>query len=400
MKATSRAPLPYPFGPADKLDLHPRYAELREDQPMARITMPYGGEAWLATRYEDIRKLLADPRFSRAATVGTDVPRLAPPFGDPNILSMDPPEHTRLRTLVGKAFTPGRVDRLRPQVQAIVDDLIDALIEAGQPGDLVDKLAWPLPIRVICQLLGVPVEGQARFRSWVDLMLALGEEATAESIAAAVGNLQDYMSGLISQRRSEPTDDLLSALVAARDDEDKLSEQELVSLGVVLLAAGHETTANQFGCHMYLLLSQPEHWHQLVADPELVPRAVEELLRYAPLAVAGDDARIATEDLELGGQLVRAGEAVVMNPALGNRDGSVFPNPDQLDFSREVNPHIAFGYGIHHCLGAPLARMELRLAIGTLARRLPELRLADPVDEVVWRTDRLVRGVRALPVMW
>jgi cytochrome P450 len=390
----------YPFGPAERLDLHPRFADLRRDQPLARITMPYGGDAWLATRYADIRTVLADSRFSRAATVGADVPRLAPPIGDSNILSMDPPEHTRLRRLVGKAFTQGRVEQLRPQVQVIVDGLIDTMVASGPPGELVEGICWPLPITVICQLLGVPASDRGKFRQWVDQMLALGDDTTPESIGSAAGNLYEYMMALIATRRDEPADDLLSALVQARDSGDQLSEQELTSLGVVLLAAGHETTANQFGCHLYLLLSQREYWEQLVTDPDLVPRAVEECLRFAPLGTAGDDARIATEDLELGGQLVRAGEAVVVDFALGNRDGAAFPNPDVVDFNRKENAHIAFGHGVHHCLGAPLARLELKVAMATLVRRLPGLSLAVPADEVPWRSDRLVRGVRSLPVTW
>lgn len=400
MTATSNDALTYPFGPAERSDLHPRYGELRRDQPLVRIAMPYGGEAWLPTRYEVMKTMLADPRFSRAAIVGKDVPRLAPLIEEPNIMNMDPPDHTRLRKLVAKAFTTRRVEELRPHVQAIVDDLIDALIESGQPSDLVEGLAWPLPTKAICHMLGVPVADQDKFRGWVDLIMAMGEITTPESISGAAVSIAEYISGLIAQRRAEPADDLLSALVAAKDNEDKLSEEELTTLGVVLLAAGHETTANQLGCHLYLLLSQPERWQQLVADPELLPRAVEELLRYTPLSVASDDVRIATEDVELAGQIVRVGEAVVMNPAVANRDNSVFAHPDELDLSRAENPHIAFGHGIHHCLGAPLARMELRIALGTLVRRLPTLRLAVSADEVPWRTDRLIRGVSALPVRW
>jgi cytochrome P450 len=400
MTATSQGAQTYPFGPAERLELHPRYGELRRTEPLARITMPYGGEAWLVTRYEDIRTVLSDPRFSRAATVGNDVPRLTPGIGEDNILAMDPPEHSRLRRLVATGFTVRRVEQLRPRVQAMVDELLDEMIASGAPADMAEGLAWPLPVRVICELLGVPLADRDKFRTWVGLTLALGNETTPEAMADAADRLQKYMSGLIARRRAEPADDLIGALVAARDDGDKLSEQEMITLAITLLAAGHETTANQLGCHIYTLLAQPDYWRRLVADPELVPSAVEELLRFTPLGVSGDDARIATEDIEVGGHIVRAGEAVIANPAAGNRDPLVFDRPDEIDLARKHNPHIAFGHGVHHCLGAPLARLELQVALGTLVRRLPGLRLAIPADEVPWRTDRLVRGVSALPVRW
>ncbi|SDQ29460.1 cytochrome P450 [Thermostaphylospora chromogena] len=400
MTATGQQTQPYPFGPAERLDLHPLYAEYRRDRPLARVVMPYGGEAWLVTRYADIRTVLSDPRFSRAVTVGRDVPRLVPQLGEDNILAMDPPEHTRLRRLVSKAFTPRRVEQMRPNVQAMVDELLDEMIANGAPADIAESLAWPLPVRVICEMLGVPVADRNRFRRWVDVSLALGERTTPEEIVAAGEELRRYMAGLIAQRRAQPTDDLLGALVVARDEQDKLSEEELLALSVTLLAAGHETTANQIGSHIYLLLSRPELWRSLVADPGLIPSAVEELLRFTPLGVSGGDVRVATVDVELAGGVVRAGEAVVANPASGNRDETVFDNPDEIDLARKHNPHIAFGYGVHHCLGAPLARLELQVVLGTLVRRLPGLRLAVPAEEVQWRTDRLVRGVTGLSVSW
>lgn len=289
---------------------------------------------------------------------------------------------------------------MRPNVQAMVDELLDEMIANGAPADIAESLAWPLPVRVICEMLGVPVADRNRFRRWVDVSLALGERTTPEEIVAAGEELRRYMAGLIAQRRAQPTDDLLGALVVARDEQDKLSEEELLALSVTLLAAGHETTANQIGSHIYLLLSRPELWRSLVADPGLIPSAVEELLRFTPLGVSGGDVRVATVDVELAGGVVRAGEAVVANPASGNRDETVFDNPDEIDLARKHNPHIAFGYGVHHCLGAPLARLELQVVLGTLVRRLPGLRLAVPAEEVQWRTDRLVRGVTGLSVSW
>ncbi|WP_019074881.1 cytochrome P450 [Streptomyces hokutonensis] len=398
---TAEHPAPsYPFGPSEGLDLHPRYAELRREDPVSRVTMPYGGEAWLVTRYDDIKVVLADSRFSRAATVGQDVPRMRPPIESENILSMDPPDHSRLRKLVSKAFTVRRIEELRPRVQIMVDELVDDLLDAGQPADLAKTVAWPLPVRVISELLGVPKEDRDNFRTWTGLALATGNETTPEQIEEALNQLLGYMGGLIVQRREKPTDDLLSGLIQARDDGDKLSEQELIVLAVTLLAAGHETTANQIGSHVYQLLTREGYWQRLVDDPELVPGAVEELLRHTPLSVGADNARVALEDVEVGGRLIRKGEAVVVMPLLGNRDASVFERPDELDLDREKNPHMAFGHGVHHCLGAPLARVELQLALGTLARRLPNLRLAEAPADVPWRRDKIVRGPSALLVTW
>jgi cytochrome P450 RapN len=402
VNTTGRETDSYPFGAAEKLQLHPRYAELRQDAPLLRVSMPFGGEAWLATRHEDIKTVLADLRFSRAVTVGKDVPRTVPVISaGSTLLDKDPPEHSRLRRIATKAFTVRRIEELRPRTQAVVDELLDRMVESGPTADLAASLAWPLPISVICDLLGVPFADRESFRGWTDAALGLGADQV-DAIVSARQHLGEYIAGLIAQRRVRPAEDLLTALVAARDKEDRLSEEELVQLGMTLLVAGHETTANQIGNFVYTLLSQPEYWAQLVADPELVPAAVEELLRWVPLGASGGGGgvRVATEDVELGGQIVRAGEAVVVVMSSANRDEAVFDHSEEIDFSREGNAHIAFGHGAHHCLGAPLARMELQLAIGTLVRRLPTLRLAVPADEVPWRSQRVVRGVLALPVSW
>jgi cytochrome P450 len=390
------AVLQYPFRPIEGLVPHPRYAQLREEGAPVRIRMPYGGEAWLVTRYADVRAVLADRRFSRAAAAGRDVPRARPPMDSPEqIISMDPPDHTRLRTLVAKEFTARRVETLRPRVRELVDGLLDA-----QPTDLAAGLAWPLPVTVICELLGVPADDHDSFREWTEMTLALGADTRHAEIADARDHLNAYLADLIARRRSHPTGDLLSDLITARDHDDKLSEAELVRLAVTLLISGHETTASQLGNFVYLLLSDRRHWERLVADPALIPRAVEELLRYTPMAASVDFARIAVEDVELPGGWIRAGEAVLVQLHAANRDVMVFNRPDELDLARTYNPHVAFGHGVHHCLGAPLARMELQVALATLVHRLPGLRLAVPAAEIPWRADRLVRGVRALPVAW
>ncbi|MEU3463317.1 cytochrome P450 [Streptomyces sp. NPDC006733] len=402
MTVTDSEVVNYPFAPAEAVDIHPKYAELRAEQALTRVNMQYGGEAWLATRYDDIKVVLADPRFSRAETVGKDVPRVRKAYEEKNIVSMDDPEHGRLRKLVAKAFTVRRVEQMRPRTQQIADDLLDRLTAEGRTeGDLASGFAWMLPITVICEMLGVPLEDHYKFRGWIDTWLTVGETYTLEEMnEARFERLPEYLATLIAKRRAEPTDDLLSALVSARDDEDRLSEEELITMGIALLATGHHTTANQLANYLYTLLSRPAYWQQLLDDPELVPTAVEELLRYTPLSPYSENTRIATADIELGGQLVRAGEAVMIFPAIGNRDERVFERPEELDLTRKHNPHMAFGHGIHHCLGAPLARIELQIALSTLIRRLPTLELAVPAEEVPWKVDNVVRGVSGLPVRW
>jgi cytochrome P450 len=278
--------------------------------------------------------------------------------------------------------------------------LVDGLVASGPPSDLAAGLAWPLGITVICETLGVPAVDHDRFRTWTDQIVALTADDPSV-IVAARDNLDSYLGELIAMRRDEPVDDLLSDLIVARDEQDRLSEPELVASVVTLLVAGHETTANQLGNFVYTLLSRRERWESLVADPGSVPTAVEELLRYTPLESAvGFFARVATQDVDLGDRTVAAGEAVVVALSSANRDGAVFADPDRLDLARTVNPHVAFGHGVHHCIGAPLARMELQVAIGTLVRRLPGLRLATPAADVEWITDRMMTGPRALPVSW
>jgi cytochrome P450 len=389
----------YPFGLVEGLTPHPQYARLRDQPGLARVRMPYGGEAWLATRYDDSRQVLGDPRFSRAAAAGRDSPRARPLIDVPQvILSMDPPEHTRLRRLVAKAFTARRVELLRSRVVQIVDELLDTMVGAGPPADLARLVAWPTPMMVISELLGVPADRWADLRRWTERTLALGAGTSVEQITDARARLMEYLAGLAAERRRQPSDDLIGALVVARDEGDALSEDELVRLVMALLIAGHETTANQIGNFAYLLLSERDRWSRLAeAGPEAVPAAIEELLRYTPMAMSADFARIATEDVEVGGQVVRAGDAVLVQIHSADRDAAVFRDADELDLTREPNSHIAFGHGVHHCLGAPLARMELQVVFEALVKRLPGLRLAADVE---WVSDRLVRGARSLTVAW
>ncbi|MFF3734350.1 cytochrome P450 [Streptomyces sp. NPDC002476] len=399
MTTTGDGARPYPFGPVDRLEVDPRLAELSGEQPVLRVSLPFGGDAWLVTRHADVKTVLADSRFSRAAAVGDHVPRtVSAGLPSTSMLSMDPPEHSRLRRRVANAFTVRRVEALRPYVRRIVNGLLDNMIAAGPPADLTKALTWPLPITVICELLGVPVADRDRFNVWVDGLLMLSDP---EQSAQAREHLNDYLAGLVALRRTDPTSDLLGELVTAQaEEEDPLREEELVSLGVSLLSAGQEATANQIGNFVYTLLTNPDLWRELVADPGLIPDAVEELSRIVPISATAGFTRIATEDVELGGQTVRAGDAVVAELGMANRDPEVFDRPGEIDFHRGSVPHVTFGHGVHHCLGAQLARMELRTVLEALVSRLPGLRLAVPADEVPWRTERLIRGAETLPVGW
>jgi cytochrome P450 len=360
--------------------------------------MPYGDEAWLVTRYADVRTVMSDPRFSRAAVRERDAPRVAPQLTDGGILAMDPPDHTRLRRLVAKAFTVRRIEALRPRTEEIAGSLVDAMVAAGPPVDFVEEFALPLPVTVICELLGVPFEDRARFRAWTDAILSTSS-LPPEQIRASANDFMIYMSGLIAQRRKEPTDDLLGALVTAYDQGDRLEDRELISLAVSLLVAGHETTASQLPNFVYTLQHHPDTLDLLRKQPELIPAAVEELMRWIPLFATAVFPRFATADVELGGVVIRAGDPVLPAIASANRDERVFPDGDRLDVTRpQPASQIGFGHGLHHCLGAPLARVELQVALATLLDRLPEMRVAVPDDEIPWKQGTLIRGPRRLPV--
>jgi cytochrome P450 len=389
----------FPFSDTERLEPDPMFATLRAEQPLSRVQLPYGEPAWLATRYEDIKVVLGDPRFSRAAGVGRDEPRMRlHQAQEGSILSMDPPDHSRLRRLVMKAFTVRRVEELRPRAQEIADGLVDAMVAKGAPADVVADFGLPLPITVICELLGVPFEDRTDFRLWSDAFLST-TKFTPQEVYECVGKLREYMAGLIAQRRETPTDDLIGALVLARDNEDRLSEEELLSLTQGLLVAGHETTASQIPNFVYVLLTHPEQLARLRADLSLVPKAVEELMRYVPLGQGPGIARYALEDIELGGVLVRAGEPVLPAIHSANRDVSVYTDPDVLDLLRQEASHVGFGHGAHHCLGAPLARMELQVAVDTLLRRFPELSLAEGED-IEWKAGLATRGPARMLVTW
>ncbi|MFF4953455.1 cytochrome P450 [Streptomyces chattanoogensis] len=396
MTTADTAPLSYPFNTPESLELAEEYEQARSRPGLLRVQLAYGEPAWLVTRYAEARLVLGDQRFSRAESALHDEPRQSEGRRDSGILGMDPPDHTRLRSLVAKAFTARQAERLRPQVRELTGALLDELEAAGPPADLVDLYALPLPVAVICRLLGVPAEDRPRFRVWSDAALSTSS-LTVEEFDASFEELRAYMRQLIEDHRRTPRDDLMTALIDARDVDDRLSEPELVDLCVGILVAGHETTATQIPNFVLALLDHPDELARLRERPELIGSAVEELLRFVPLGSGAGQARYAKEDVEVGGTLVRAGSPVLVAVGAANRDALRFSEPGRLDISRDGNQHLGFGHGVHHCLGAPLARLELQEAIGALIRRFPGLHVA---GDVVWKSQMLVRGPRVLPVGW
>ncbi|MGH4035295.1 cytochrome P450 [Actinomycetota bacterium Odt1-20B] len=389
----------YPFSEAVALDVDPLYAKLRQEEPVPRVSCPFGEDAWLVTKHADMKTILGDRRFSRALAAEHDESRLTPLPIHTSILGMDSPDHTRLRRLLAKVFTMRRVELLRPRIEAEAHRLIDGLVAQGPPGDLMEGFAVPFAGTVVCDLLGVPFEDREQFRGWLDAFSAT-TVMTEEEVEADTERLHGYIAQLMVSRRERPQDDLISAMVKASDEEDKLSEKELVELASVLLIAGHETVSSQLIDSLYVLFTHPEQLDLLQRRSELMPRAIEELLRYVPLISHVTFARYATEDVELSGTLVRAGESVLPAIPSANRDESVFENADRFELTREHNPHLGFGYGIHRCLGAPLARLEMQVALETLFARLPGMRCAVPPDSLEWKDGMQVRSLLQLPIAW
>jgi len=397
---TASTARPYPFNPPEREGLDPCFVKLREDEPVSRILLPHGGESWLVTRYADARFVLSDRRFSRAMAVGPGIPRLSvEPGGAEHIMMKDPPEHTRLRRLAASAFGPVPVRRARPRVAELADRLLTEMADHGPPCDLVAAFSGPLPLIAMCEVLGVPYEDRVRFRGWVRALVT-APERTAEELEEVIDEFSEYVGELIEQRRANPTDDMLGELVRTRDEEDLLTEEELLTFVGTMLIAGQEGAANQLSAIAYVLLTRPDLFDQLRERPDLVPTAIEELLRHATNGSSVSYARVCTEDVEVGGVRMARGDAVMVSLPSANRDPAVFTDPEHLDLTRSPNPHMAFSAGPHHCMGSPLARMELQEAVSALVRRFPGLRLAVPADDVPWRIGPLVRAPSALPVVW
>ncbi|MFE0104353.1 cytochrome P450 [Streptomyces sp. NPDC059009] len=395
-----------PEDPADGLlhDLYGTTARLRDTAPVMRVTGTDGRLAWLVTRYEDVREGLANPLLSldkRHALPGSYQGLALPPALDANLLNMDPPDHTRIRSLVARAFTRRRVEQLRAPVRRTADALLDAMAPLGR-ADLIAAYAAPLPIVVICDLLGVPEGDRRDFREWWDAVIAPDPAQPDAGARAkeAVGAILGFFTRLLADKRAHPGDDLLSDLIAARDEGgDRLTEDELMSLAFLILFAGYENTVQLIGNAVLALLSHPEQLAVLRADPSRLPAAVEELQRYdgpVPLAIR----RFPVEDVRIAGVTVPAGETVLLSIAGANRDPHRFADPDRLDLGRDASGHLTLGHGVHHCLGAPLARLETQIALGALLERFPDLALDAKPDELAWRPSMRARGLTALPVVF
>lgn len=375
------------------------YADWRREDGLQRANLWNGSTAWVVSRYEDVRAVMADPRISADSRL---YPVLNPStqMGQPHAFPrMDDPDHARLRRMLTGEFTVKRTAAMRPEIERMVDHFLDEMISRGQPADLVRDYALPLPSLVISLLLGVPYEEHEFFQTHSATMNYAN--ATAEEKGAAGKALFGYLFGLVERKQREPGDDLISRLLAERVATGELSAQEVAMNGMILLFAGHETTANMISLATLALLENPEKAARIrdADDPALVANAVEELLRY--LTIAQDMIlRVATEDMTIGGQLVRAGELLTVNLPAANRDPSFLDQADDLDLDRNPRGHLAFGYGVHQCLGQNLARLELQVALPALLRRLPGLRLAIGLEEVRFRHDMSAYGVHELPVLW
>ncbi|MBD0688353.1 cytochrome P450 family protein [Streptomyces sp. CBMA123] len=379
-------------------DRYPIYAALRGRSPVLQVPMGDGGATAIAvTGYEQARQAFAAAlsKDTGAYFAGRPSGRSLHPAVAHTMLHTDPPEHTRLRRLVTKAFTPARVDGLRPYIRSLAEQLV-GVWEPGREVDLVEELAGPLPVTVICQLLGVPPIDRPSIRAWSTDLFATGDH---QRIDAASHALAGYMAELIAGKRAKPDRSLLADLIAVHDDNsDRLGEDELLSLTVLLLVAGHETTTAAIGNSVLALLQHPAELEHLRTSPHCIRTAVDELLRYdSPVSIA--TWRWAPDDVDLSGTQVPAGSPVFVCPGAANRDPLRFPDPDRLDLGRaDAAAHLAFGHGIHRCLGAPLALAEIEIVLAVLLERFPNLQLAVPADQLVWRQSRLVRGLGALPV--
>lgn len=374
----------------------------RTEHPVRELTLPNGARAWHLTRYDDIRQAFSDPRLIKRPSgrymVGDDGDGKVPEFlrgSTWHMLNANPPQHTRLRRLVSRAFTHRRIQALEPRIQQITDELLDRM-KPGETVDLIEEYAFPIPIQVICALLGVPLADEGRFREWSTTVVS-GAYA-GDDMVSALKEFVAYNKELIAHKRASPGDDLLSELAVIPADDDRLSEDELSSMIFLLLIAGHETTVNLIGSGCHSLMANPDQAAELRAKPELLPNAVEEILRFTP-PVKNSTVRVAAEPVEYGGQTIPAGSVVLLSMMSANHDPDRFEAPDEFDIHRADNQHVAFGYHLHLCLGAPLARMEARIAIGSLLTRFDDLTLAVPPETLTWRPSVLMHGLDSLPTL-
>jgi cytochrome P450 len=390
---------PEQLGPEFVQDPYAVFERLRTESPVHPVLLPRGLPAWLVTRYADVRAALADPKLHK------DSRKIADLFDQSgrqtlnsdafayHMLNSDPPDHERLRRLVNKAFTARRIEQMRPRIEEITAGLL-ADIGSRTEFDLLDEFAFPLPITVICELLGVPTDDRDDFRVWSNTLLS---GSAVEEISAAASSMSEYLVNLVADKRTDPGADMLSALVQASDDDDRLSERELTAMAFLLLVAGHETTVNLIGNGILALMRDPEQFAALRADRSLLPGAIEEFLRFEG-PVTNATLRYTTEPTDIGGVTVPASSFVVVSLASANRDSRRYPSPDRLDIERDVSGHMAFGHGIHYCLGAPLARLEAEIAFAGLLDAFDRIDVAVPNDELRWRSGFVIRGLERLPV--
>jgi cytochrome P450 len=394
----------FPMPRTTPFDPPSEYAELRSEGPVSRAVMPTGQEVWLVTGHEYVRKILVDPRvssdrshpnFPNIVEIPPERRRRFSALGDA-LISADPPDHTDRRRMLITEFTVRKVAALRPRIQQIVDDRIDDLLAGERPADLFAELALPVPSLVICELLGVPYADRDFFQARTKVLLS--RSTPAEQREAVSNDLRTYFDELITAKDADPGDDLLGRLIVRNRESEVFSHDLLVGLSTLLLIAGHETTSNVISLGTMALLQHPDQLAALTADPSLLPSAIEEMLRFLNIVEAGF--RVATADIELAGTVIRAGEGLIALAGSANRDDTTFEHADDFDVARGARNHVAFGYGIHQCLGQNLARMELEIVFGTLLRRMPGLRMAVPMTDVPFKDDSVIYGVHALPVTW
>jgi cytochrome P450 len=387
--------------PRFKANPHPFYARLRSEAPVLRTRMAlWLPKMWLITRYDDVLSVIKDPqRFSNVYLAKIPwTPRWMRPYYQ-HILVLDPPDHTRLRALVGKAFTPRLVAELRGRIETLCDALLDAGLAKGQM-DLVRDYALPIPMTIIADLLGIPKGERRKFAGWTNRLAASTSGTLPDMLKSLPSAWQflRYFRTLIEKHRTTNSDDLLSALIRAEEAGDKLSEEELLGMVMLLLVAGYETTVNLIATGTLVLLENPKQRQLFISSPNLVESAIEELLRYTSPADFASP-RVAREDVTIGAATIRGGDLVLLVLGSANRDASRFADPDTLDLAREPNKHLALGTGVHFCVGAPLARLEGEIALTKLFTRFPNLRLAAPAASLRWRRGLAFRGLRRLPVM-
>ncbi|NBE50700.1 cytochrome P450 [Streptomyces boluensis] len=383
----------------DGVDFDPVLTELMRAGPVTRIKLPNGsGWAWLVCRYDDVRTVTNDPRFSRKLVVEHDVTRLAPHFiPAPGAVGFeDPPDHTRLRRAVAGAFTAAGVERLRTRAQGILDGLVDGILRDGPPVDLTERLLAPFPLAVVCELMGVPEADRAAVHEWTTLILSSTQGAERSEQAKA--DMLAYLGARLREGSTTGGDTVIGLLVKAIEA-GEVTAEEATGLAL-LIQIGGEAVTNNVGNMVYILLTRPDLLERLRSTPELRPSALNELLRYIPHRNAVGLSRVALEDVTVAGQLIRAGEAVYVSYLAANRDADVFPDPDELRLDRSPNPHVSFGYGPHYCPGAVLARLESELLVDALLDRFPEVRFSVSTDELRWRPGALIRGPEGLPVTW